>query len=282
VRVAVVGHVEWIDFIRVPHVPAAGDIVHAGEWWEEPGGGGTVAAGQLAKLAGACTFYTALADDELGHRAHREIEKLGIEVRATFRPERQRQGVTFIDDDGERTITVMGERLAPVASDDLGWDDLAETDAVYVTAADREALKLVRKANVVTATSRILPLLQEAKIPLDALVGSAHDPAEKYARGDLDPPPRLVVRTSGEKGGVYWEGDGAEQPYRAAPRSKSIVDTYGAGDSFAAGLTWALGKGLKIAEAVEVAARCGAAVLDSGGPYAGQLAGGAFGPSDSN
>ena len=34
-RVAVVGHVEWMEFARVPALPAPGDIVHATEVWEE-------------------------------------------------------------------------------------------------------------------------------------------------------------------------------------------------------------------------------------------------------
>ena len=38
-RVAVVGHVEWVRFARVPRVPWAGDIVHALEVFEEPCGG---------------------------------------------------------------------------------------------------------------------------------------------------------------------------------------------------------------------------------------------------
>ena len=55
VRAAVVGHVEWIEFGRVDHVPAPGEIVHVSESWQEPGGGGAVAAVQLCKLAGAAT-----------------------------------------------------------------------------------------------------------------------------------------------------------------------------------------------------------------------------------
>ena len=68
-RVAVVGHVEWIEFARVPHVPRPGEIVHATEWWEDVGGGGAVAAVQLAKLAGGAEFFTALAEDERGRRS---------------------------------------------------------------------------------------------------------------------------------------------------------------------------------------------------------------------
>src|SRR5690242_10273933 len=103
-RVAVVGHVEWVEFLRVPHVPGAGEIVHASEWWSEPAGGGAVAAVQLAKLAGAADFFTALGDDELGHRAFEQLGGLGLRVHAAWRDEQQRRAETFVDDGGERTI----------------------------------------------------------------------------------------------------------------------------------------------------------------------------------
>src|SRR2546426_7504190 len=135
-KVGVVGHVEWIEFARVERVPVAGEIVHALEAWEEPGGGGAVAAVQLAKLAGEATFFTALGDDELGHRAHAALGDLGLRVEAAFRQEPQRRGVVHVDAAGERTITVIGDRLGPAGDDPLPWHELAETDAVYFTAGD--------------------------------------------------------------------------------------------------------------------------------------------------
>ena len=62
-RVAVVGHVEWCEFAEVSHVPRPGEIVHAAETFEEPAGGGAVAAVQLRKLAGEATLFTAFGDD---------------------------------------------------------------------------------------------------------------------------------------------------------------------------------------------------------------------------
>ena len=81
-RVAVVGHVEWVEFARVERVPRAGEIVHALETWEEPAGGGAVAAAQLTRLAGSCLFFTALGADELGRRSRSELTRLGIDLRA--------------------------------------------------------------------------------------------------------------------------------------------------------------------------------------------------------
>src|SRR5688572_18561198 len=50
VKIAVVGHVEWVEFARVERVPERGEIVHATELWEEAAGGGAVAACELARL----------------------------------------------------------------------------------------------------------------------------------------------------------------------------------------------------------------------------------------
>ncbi len=270
-RVAVVGHVEWIEFARVERVPLAGEIIHALEAWEEPGGGGSVAAVQLAKLAGGCTFFAALGDDPLGHRADRELRALGVRVEAVFRPTRQRRGFTFIDASGERTITVMGERMGPNGADPLHWDILDGTDAVYFTAGDAAALRDARRSRVLVATARILPQLAGARVPLDALVGSGRDQAERYAPGDLDPPPRVAVWTEGRSGGRYRTAEGIEGTYPAAPIPGPVVDAYGCGDSFAAGLAFALASDLDVEESLALAAKCGAACLTGRGPYEGQL-----------
>ncbi|MQA99897.1 MAG: ribokinase [Actinobacteria bacterium] len=271
VRAAVVGHVEWVEFLRVDHVPTAGEIVEATESWQEPAGGGAAAAVQLLKLCGDAVFYTALGDDELGHRAHAALTTWGLRVEAAFRDDVTRRAITHVDTQGERTITVVGERLAPHARDGLAWDGLAGTDAVYLTDGDVGALRHARRARVLVATARILPLLAEAKLHVDALVGSRRDPAEEYLEGALDPPPEVVVRTSGAGGGTVAVRGEATRSFSAPPLPGPIVDSYGAGDSFAAGLTYALARDLPPLDAARFAARCGAAVLTGRGPYEAQL-----------
>ena len=274
VRAAVIGHVEWVDFIRVDRLPSAGEIVHARSAWSAPAGGGSVAAVQLAKLADSCTFFTALGDDDLGHRSHAELTALGLRVEAVFRPEPTRRAITHIDGAGERTITVLGNRLSPAQDDALPWGELERTDAVYVCASDPEGVRLARNARTLVATSRIiLPTLREAGVVLDALVGSALDPAEAYEEGDLDPAPRLVVRTEGAKGGTFAIEDEAPDRYEPAPVPGAVADAYGCGDSFAAALSFGLADGLAALDAIAFAARCGAAVLTGHGPYEGQLTG---------
>lgn len=268
-RTAVVGHVEWVTFARVERLPAPGEIVHAEDVFEVPAGGGPVAAVQLLKLAGDCTFYTALGDDDLGHRAKRELEALGLRVEAVFRPEAQRRAFTHVDAAGERTITVMGARLGPHAADPLPWDELEAVDAVYFCAGDDDALRQARRARVLVATTREAERLARVGLALDAAVGSATDPAERYR--PVDPPPELVVMTQGRHGGHYEAAGGRAGTYAAVPVPGEVRDAYGAGDSFAAGLTYALAAGMATGEALELAACCGASALTGRGPYEGQL-----------
>jgi len=267
-RVAVVGHVEWVEFARVEAVPKPGDIAHAYETWEEPAGGGAVAAVQLGRLAGSCVLFTALGSDELGRRSRAELTRLGVDVHAIPETDQTRRAFTFIDDVGERTITVLGEKLRPRGGDSrLPWRELRGLDAVYFVSGDAEALHHARLARVLVATARELPTLREAGVELDALVGSGEDEGELYRPGDLEPPPKLVVTTSGALGGWLQPGG----PFRPAPLPGPIVDAYGCGDCFAAGLTFGLARGDSIEEAVALAARCGAAVMTGRGPYSSQL-----------
>jgi ribokinase len=270
-RVAVVGHVEWAEFARVEHVPAPGEIVHALEVWEEAAGGGAVAAVQLARLAGECLFLTALGDDDLGHRAKQRLEALGVRVEAAWRSEAQRRAFVHLDADAERTITVTGERMGPHLDDPLPWDELDGVDAVYLTAGDPAAVRAARAARKLVATVRAGEALTHTGIQLDALVSSAKDRGERYEPGEIDPPPLLVVRTAGAAGGSLATADGRSREWAAAPLSSPPVDAYGAGDSFAAGLTYGLGDGRSPQEALALAARCGAACMTGRGPYEGQL-----------
>jgi ribokinase len=264
-RAAVVGHVEWVEFVAVEHLPRDGEIVAASETWQEAAGGGTVAAVQLSRLADTVLFFTALGGDDLGRRSKTELDERGIEVHAAFVDSPQRRGITYVDDAGERTITTIGPKLHPRGNDDAyPWHELARCDAVYFCAGDGDALLHARRGRVLVATARELATLRKASVELDALVGSGKDDAELYKPGDLDPEPRLTVTTSGPLGG--WAQPGG--PFSAAPLPTTSGDAYGAGDCFAAGLAFALGAGLDTPDALAFAARCGAGAMGGRGVHA--------------
>lgn len=141
--------------------------------------------------------------------------------------------------------------------------ELADADLVFFVSGTVAALRSVRAARFVAATVREVGTLQAAGVPLDLLVASANDAGERYD-GSLET--RHVALTNGARGGTL---DGV--PYRPADAGR-ISDTYGAGDSFAAALAFALARGDDPEEAVALAAEAGAVVIRGAGPYERQLA----------
>jgi ribokinase len=283
----VVGHVEWVQFARVAHVPRAGEVVNGGDLFEEPAGGGAVAAVQLARLAGEAMLITALGRDELGDRSLARLRELGVDVHAARHAAGTRRAVTLLDDAGERTITTLGPRLEPMRDDELPWEALEKMDAVYFTAGDLGALRAARAARVLVASPRAGDALLHG-VPLDALVLSGEDAVERRQGARVQEEAELVVFTEGDRGGAYrtrggssgrWDPVAPWDPARdralapalptAAPAG--AVDSYGCGDSFAAGLTYGLGASEGIPAALSLAARCGAACLTGRGPYQRQL-----------
>jgi ribokinase len=182
-----------------------------------------------------------------------------------------RDAVTLVDDTDERTITTFGARLEPRGEDaELPWEELAQADAVYFTAGDVAALRAARAARVVVASPRALHALGHG-VPLDALVLSGEDAVERHEAARAEEEAALVVCTAGARGGSYRERGGAAGTWAAARPPGPPVDSYGCGDSFAAGLTYGLGAGLALTDALALAARCGAVCLTGRGPYERQL-----------
>ena len=139
-KVAVVGHVEWVEFVEVDQVPAPGPDRPRTDSWAGPAGGGAVVAVQLLKLAGACDFYTALGDDELGRRSVERLARARAR-RCTSqwfgrRAARSRTSTGH----GERTITTIGPEAAPARAASRS----TATTRVFFVAGDVEALRSAR------------------------------------------------------------------------------------------------------------------------------------------
>ena len=190
----------------------------------------------------------------------------GVEVEAVVRDRPQRRGVALLDARGERTIAVQGERLVPNGDDDLPWDRLAEMDGVYFTGGDAASLRAARAARTLVATPRARDAITGSDVTLDALVRSAGDAGEQDDRERRGWSARLTVATRGPDGGTYATDDGRTGSFEAAPLTGPVVDAYGAGDSFAAGLTFGLGSGMDVDAALALAARCGAGNLTARAP----------------
>jgi ribokinase len=257
-RVAVVGHVEWVEFIELERMPREGEVLGARAAFARAAGGGAVVAAVLAELGAEVEFFTALGDDADGHAAAEQLRQRGIELHVAWR-ERQptRRAVTLLGE-GERTIVTVGERLEPSGSDGLPWERLAGADGVYFTAGDGGALERARAARNVVASPRGRSVIERGP-GIDALIYSARDADECDWVRRLNGSARLLVETRGADGGV-WTGESSGS-WRAVPAGAPVRDAYGCGDSFAAGFTLGLASNASVAKAAEIGARAGARCL---------------------
>ncbi len=258
-RVAVVGHVEWVDFVVVKRYPERGVVEHAERAFVHAGGGAVVAAATLAELGAQVDFFCALGDDDTGRAAEAELTRRGITMHVGLRDAPTRRVFTLLDGGGERTIVTVGDRLQPSGDDPVDWSRLEHADGVYLTAGDAEAARYARKARSLVATPRFRESLGDQELKIDALVFSRFDGDEARWARRFASQTRLMVATEGAHGGRWW-GESAGRWDAVAPPGEPR-DSYGCGDSFAAGFTFGLAEDRDVAQAAVIGARCGAEML---------------------
>ncbi len=260
-RVAVVGHIEWVDFVSLPRYPSEGEVAHAEGWSARVGGGGGVAALVLAEMGAQVDFFLALGRDAPGKATVHQLEEGGVTPHVAWREDVTRRAITYLSAGGERTIVTIGERLEPRGDDNLDWDRLRSADGVYFTAGDAGALTESRAARVLTASPRGRGALHEASGPrLDALIFSDEDAHEREWADRLQARTRLMVATQGEHGGRWW-GEAGEGSWPSVTPPGPARDAYGCGDSFAAAFTYGLAAGASIVQAARLGAEWGARAL---------------------
>ena len=265
-KLAVIGHVEWVTFLKVDQLPLAGQISHAKDSFEEAAGGAAVAAVQMARLInGPVDLITSLGKDTYGERCYERLSKLGLNLKVAWREKPTRKGISLISKDGERAITVIGDRLQPIASDNLPWNEMKNYDGIFITATDKEGIRLASKAKFVAATPRTgKTTLRDSKVKINALIGSGLDPGEEINYEELIPKPDIYIATKGKAGGIVYP---KHYKYNSIKPSSKEIDSYGCGDCFAGAVTTALSAKLNLDQAIKIGAYCGAECSTHYGPY---------------
>ncbi len=265
-KLAVIGHIEWVTFLKVEQLPIAGHISHAKDCFEEAAGGAAVAAIQMARLInGPVDLFTSLGKDNYGEKCFERLTKLGLNLKVAWREKPTRKGISLTSKDGERAITVIGERLQPTAKDDLPWSEMNNYDGIFITATDKEGIKLAREAKFLAATPRTgKDILKLSKVKLNALIGSRLDPGERINYEELVPKPDIYIATEGKLGGIIYP---KKNKYKSLKPSSKEIDSYGCGDCFAGAVTTALSAKLNLDQAINIGAYCGAECSTHYGPY---------------
>ena len=264
-KLAVIGHVEWMRFLSVDKLPKPGIISHSKKCIEAPAGGGALTAVEMHNLTNEPVhFFTALGKDLNGQICQKQLEERGLILHIAWRDKPTREGISFVDSNGERAITVIGERLQPDSKDELPWGELHRFDGVFISATNSEIIRLARKAKLIAATPRVgIKAINQAKVQLDLLVGSRLDPGEKYEEKEINPLPKIRISTEGSSGGESWPGG----RYKAIEMISPVIDTYGCGDKFAAGVTTGLAASWDIKKSIALGAQCGSKCASHFGPY---------------
>lgn len=264
-KFAVIGHIEWMTFLKVDLLPKPGIITHAKKSLELPAGGGALIAKTLYELSNnEIHFFTALGKDYYGEKSFEFFKKIGINLHVAWRSEITRKGFSLIDNNGERSITVIGKRLAPSYRDNLDWNILCDMDGIFITAGDNNLFNKAREANILCTTPRVgIDLINQSNVTLDALIGSNLDPDESFLLSDLNKKPSYIIKTEGEKGGIYLPGG----RFNAIKNNLQKIDSYGCGDSFAAGILYGLAESWPIEKALKLGKVLGRNCIEHFGPY---------------
>ncbi len=267
-RIAVIGHVEHVTLGRTDAVIAPGSIVHLTGTRVVPGGGGGIAFAQLCRSDAEVHLFTAVGRDDAGRFVEGRVCAYpgAVHVHAAVRDRDHPRVIVAVDLEGRRTIVVTSEPFHPAAADRLPWSILGYCDAAYFTGSDPDALRLARAARRLVVTARRNEALRSAAVAPDVVVGSVADPRENRPLEAYDPAPGALVLTDGPRPVRIFRPDGVVE-VAAPPAPARVVGDYGAGDSFAAALTFFLASGLSVEDACGRAGAYGAAVLGSFDPF---------------
>ena len=261
---AVVGHVEWMNFLKVDQLPKPGVISQSEKSIEYPAGGGSVIAKTLSELTNnQVHFFTSLGNDYYGEQSFKILSNYGIRLHVAWRDKPTRKGFSLIDSNGERSITVIGERLAPTYKDKLDWSLFEKMDGIFITASDSEIFKKARIADSLCTTPRVgINIINKSNVFLDGLIGSNLDPGEVFSLSDISIKPKLIIKTEGENGGILYPGG----RYEALINAKQKIDSYGCGDAFAAGILYGLSSKWSIDKILSLAKLLGRDASECFGP----------------
>lgn len=277
-RIVVVGSVNTDMVVKSARIPAPGETVTGGQFVMAAGGKGANQAVAAARLGAEVTLVAKVGQDMFGDQAIDNYRREGIRTDCILRDPQHATGVALILVDGR------GENLISVASGAnhaLTPEEIAKA-ADRIRAADALMLQLEIPMETVCQAAR---LAAEAGVPVildpapaapladgllqnvtyltpneseaEGLTGirvTDEASAERAARQLLAAGARNVIVTLGAKGALLVT---PERSLLVPSQPIQAVDTTAAGDAFNGGLAWALGRGLKLDEAIHWACLTG-------------------------
>ena len=273
-NILVVGSINTDMMVRTKNIPSPGETVLGKKFQCSGGGKGANQAIAAARLGGKVTMIGRVGDDHLGKMRLDELRAENINTENIMITEDTPSGVGMIivDRKGENSIVVAGGANMYVTPDDIFGAEACFEKADYVLLqleiplqAVRAAVDLAQRHNCKVVidpapadhfpdelynVDLITPNLQEAQILTGKTIGEER--IDKIVASEfIDKGAETVVLKLGSRGSLAICNDG--QMYRTNAFDIEPVDSTGAGDTFAAAITVALGRGLSIRDAATFA-----------------------------
>jgi ribokinase len=277
-RIIVVGSINTDLVIRGRRLPAPGETVIGGEFYQAAGGKGANQAVAAARAAlEPVTFVGAVGDDSLGHAALQRLrsENLICDYLKTVPGQTSGVALILVDEAGQNLISVAAGANADLFAPDLEAvpASVFATAKVFLTCLETPVktvaagLQRARQAGLMTilnpapacrdlVDAGLLPLVDvltpnegEAALLTGASVGDSGDEASSIrgARALQALGCRQVIVTCGSAGCLVVDQEVTHIPGRTV----HAVDATAAGDAFNGALAVALAEGRSLCEAAE-------------------------------
>ena len=254
-------------------IPTTGETILGESYNIGPGGKGCNQAIAISRLGGNVNFISKIGNDDYGKLAINKLKKNNIDTSNIIISSKQKTGVSGIHVDkntGKNAITVVRGAPSSLTTKEIDTK-LIKQSKIFLTqleipievtlhclkaAKEYGLINILNPAPACKLSSEFFKLVDyftpnetEAEFYTGIKIKNEHD-AKISAKNLIDMGIKKVIITLGEKGLFY--SDGKEEIYLKASADKAI-DTTGAGDAFNGGFTFALLKGKKIKECLEIA-----------------------------
>jgi ribokinase len=272
--IAVLGSINMDLVVRVPTFPRPGETMHGTSAAYHAGGKGANQAVAAARLGADVHFFGKVGDDATGQVLLDGLERNGVCVDAVERERRSASGLAsiWVDERGDNAIALSAGANGRVdeAYLDRHLDEICGAEFLLLQleipgSLVQEALRRLPKGGltVLLDPSPAQDLSRWSLERIDILTPNegellsitGRDDIDHAARQLLDRGVKHVICTLGERGAVWYSGQG--DTVRVSAPQVHAVDTTAAGDAFNGALVWAL-QSSPLLEAVRQAVVAGA------------------------
>ena len=254
-------------------IPETGETILGDNYKIGPGGKGCNQAIAIARLGGKVNFISKLGNDEYGKLALNKLKTDNIDTSNIIISKKHKTGVAGIHIDkntGKNAITVVRGAPSSLTTSEIDTN-LFKQSKIFLTqleipievtlhclkaAKEYGLINILNPAPACKLSNDFFKLVDyftpnetEAQFYTGVKINDEKD-AKVSAKKLIDMGIKKVIITLGEKGLFY--SDGEEEIYLKASSDKAL-DTTGAGDAFNGGFAFALLKGKKIKECLEIA-----------------------------